>query len=66
MPYVSQANFSAADIMMGYTILISEKLAPSAADEFPAAKKYWAMLQKRPACAIALSDLESGPLGKKS
>ena len=62
-PYLLGAHFTAADIMMGYTILISEKLAPTAAAEFPTAKKYWSMLQDRPACAAALSDLENGPLG---
>ena len=64
-PYLLGAHFTAADIMMGYTILISEKLAPTAPEAYPSAKKYWSMLQQRPGCAVALNDLQNGPLGKQ-
>ncbi|MBV1906401.1 MAG: glutathione S-transferase [Pseudomonadales bacterium] len=45
-------EFSAADIMMGYTVMLTEMLAPS--DNCPNASAYWARLQERQACQKAI------------
>lgn len=45
-------EFSAADIMLGYSIFLCERLAPS--DGCENAKAYWARLQESEACKIAL------------
>ncbi len=46
-------EFSAADIMLGYSIFLCERLAPS--DGCENAKAYWARLQNREACKVALN-----------
>lgn len=45
-------DFSAADIMLGYSVYLCERLAPS--DECKRANAYWARLQQREACQVAL------------
>ena len=46
-------TFTAADIMMGYTMLLCERLAPT--DESANASAYWARLQERPAYTAAMA-----------
>ena len=46
-------EFSAADIMLGYSLYLCERLAPS--EECKKASAYWARLQEREACKIAFS-----------
>ncbi len=46
-------EFSAADIMLGYSLYLCENLAPS--DECPNAMAYWGRLQQRAACKAAFS-----------
>ncbi len=49
------ADFSAADIMMGYTLMIHTSLAPG---EFPSnVASYWQRLQQRPGYQVATADL---------
>lgn len=52
-------EFSAADIMMGYSLMLCERLVP----DFPQvdARRYWRDLAARPAAARAFQ-LEGGPL----
>ena len=51
--YLLGDEFSAADISMGYTIMLLENFVP---DRFPETlKTYWARLQERPACQQAMS-----------
>ena len=53
-------EFSAADVMMGYSLMLCEQLVP----DFPQtqARRYFAELAARPGAARAFS-LEGGPLG---
>jgi glutathione S-transferase len=54
-PYLLGTEFSAADIMMGYTLLIQSSLAPG---ELPAnAAAYWQRLSARPAMQAAIADM---------
>jgi len=46
-------EFSAADIMLGYSVFLCERLAPS--DGCENAKAYWNRLQQREACKLALT-----------
>lgn len=46
-------GFSAADIMLGYSIMLCEKLAPT--DEYPDALAYWQRLQQRAAVKNTLA-----------
>ncbi len=45
-------DFSAADIMLGYSMLLSTRLSPW--DGLPNAAAYWDRLQARPACQVAM------------
>lgn len=45
-------DFCAADIMLGYSLMLCERLAPS--DEYQRASAYWNRLQQRPACGVAI------------
>ncbi|MBV1876757.1 MAG: glutathione S-transferase [Pseudomonadales bacterium] len=45
-------EFSAADVMLGYTVMLTEMLAP--ADNCPNAMAYWERLKQRKACQIAI------------
>ncbi|MEO2175539.1 MAG: glutathione S-transferase family protein [bacterium] len=47
------SEFSAADMMLGYSMMLCERLAPS--DEYPDATAYWQRLQQRPGCEIAVN-----------
>ena len=51
-PYLLGDTFSAADIMMGYSMLLGERLAPT--DAYPVTSAYWERLKERPACKKAL------------
>lgn len=53
-PYIC-GEFTAADIMLGYPLMLTERLAP--ADGCPAATDYWERLQARPAAKVAFADL---------
>lgn len=52
-PYLLGDTFSAADIMMGYSMMLAERMAPT--DAYPVATGYWEALKARPACAKAMS-----------
>ena len=45
-------DFSAADIMLGYSMLLIDRLAPT--DAYPEAARYWQGLQTREACQTAI------------
>jgi glutathione S-transferase len=45
-------DFSAADIMLGYSLLLCEKLAPT--DGYSCVNSYWQRLQQRPAFQAAI------------
>ena len=47
-------EFSAADIMMGYSLKLCERLAPHSG--YGALEAYWQRLQARPACQRAFAD----------
>lgn len=55
-------EFSAADIMIGYCLFLSERLRP--ADEYPELMRYWRGLSARPGARAAFSNLQAGPLGQ--
>jgi len=46
-------EFSAADIMLGYSMMLCERLAPT--DEYPGADAYWRRLQQRDGCQVAIN-----------
>ena len=47
------SEFSAADIMMGYTLMLAERLLPDPMPE--RIMPYWSRLQSRPACQVAFA-----------
>lgn len=51
--FILGASFSAADIMLGYSIMLCERFAPS--EESTNANAYWQRLQQREACQIAMN-----------
>lgn len=51
--YLLGADFSAADIMMGYSVMIADRFASLA--EFPNVVAYWQRLSARPACRRTLA-----------
>ena len=53
-PYLLGEEFCAADIMMGYSLGLIDRLAPT--DNYPSARNYWLRLQERPACQAAYKD----------
>lgn len=57
-------DFSAADIMVGYCLMLSEKLLPE--HQFVHAARYWERLRDRPAAMSSLGNLETGPLAGQS
>jgi len=46
-------EFSAADIMLGYSMMLVDRLAPT--DAYPESARYWQQLQARPGCQKALA-----------
>lgn len=56
-------DFSAADIMLGYCLMLCARLVP--ADNYPEAIRYWQGLSARPGAEKAFGDLSTGPLAKK-
>ena len=54
--YIVGNTFSAADIMLGYTLMLAAKFLPEAAP--PAAAKYWDRLQQRPAYQSAFGNAD--------
>ena len=52
--YIVGNTFSAADIMLGYTIMLTLKFLPEAAP--PAVAEYWDRLQQRPAYESAFGN----------
>ena len=54
-------TFTAADIMLGYTLMLCERLAPF--DAYGDATRYWRGLSERPAAVTTFADLQQGPLG---
>ena len=46
-------DFSAADIMLGYSMMLVDRLAPT--DAYPEAARYWQGLQARPGCQAAIN-----------
>ena len=50
--YLVGDTFSAADIMMGYSLYLCEQLAPT--DKYHHAQRYWQLLQTRGGCQIAI------------
>ncbi len=52
-PFLLGDTFSAADIMMGYSLLLASRMAPTA--DYPNTQAYWARLQERPGCAVAIA-----------
>ena len=53
-PYIVGGSFSAADIMMGYTIMLVEKVTPATLGSHLA--EYWQRLQSRPGFQAATAD----------
>lgn len=51
--YLLGAEFTAADIMTGYTLMLADRFLPQRLP--PRVAEYWADLAARPACAAALS-----------
>lgn len=51
--YLLGDAFSAADIMMGYSLYICDQLAPT--NQYKHAERYWQKLQTRSGCQIAIS-----------
>ena len=51
--FILGKEFSGADIMLGYSLMLCELFAPS--DETPQANAYWKRLQEREACQKALA-----------
>ena len=47
------SEFSAADIMLGYSVFLCQRLAPS--EDCKSAYDYWDRLQQRDACKVAFS-----------
>jgi glutathione S-transferase len=54
--YIVGNSFSAADIMLGYTLMLAAKFLPEAAP--PAAAEYWDRLQQRPAYQTAFGNAD--------
>ena len=52
-PFLLGETFSAADIMMGYSMMLCERLAPT--DAYPVATRYWEALKERSACVRAMN-----------
>ena len=50
--FILGTSFTAADIMLGYSIMVCEKFAPF--EEFTKAIDYWQRLKQRDACQVAL------------
>lgn len=53
--YLARDRFTAADIMLGYTLSLAELLNQLDAANHPKSAAYWARLKERPACGRALS-----------
>ena len=51
--FILGSSFSAADIMLGYSLMLCEKFAPP--EENSEANDYWKRLQKREACQVAIN-----------
>ena len=56
-------EFTAADIMLGYSLMLCTRLAP--ADKYPDAMRYWERLGERPGAQKAFGDISTGPLARK-
>ncbi len=46
-------DFTAADIMLGYSMMLVDRLAPT--NDYAEATRYWQELQQRPGCQKAIS-----------
>ncbi|GKT14518.1 glutathione S-transferase family protein [Acidovorax sp. SUPP2522] len=57
-PYLCAGRFTAADVSVGYALLLAEHLALAAAFP-PAVAAYWARLRERPAFARAMAAQEA-------
>ena len=54
--YIVGDAFSAADIMLGYSLKLCEMLAPF--DDYEQAMRYWRALSARPAAQVAFGDMQ--------
>ncbi len=54
-PFIVGGSFSAADIMLGYTLLLTDKVTPATMG--PLLDEYWQRLQSRPAYTAATADV---------
>ena len=60
-PYILGEEFSAADIMLGYSMLLIDGQAPLPDGAYPAAQEYWKRLQGRPAWQASVADMAPPP-----
>eukprot|EP01052_Picozoa_sp_SAG31_P037620 SAG31_NODE_4888_length_2884_cov_1.624776_3_plen_102_part_00 len=61
--YILGDEFTAADIMLGYSMYLVDRLAPLPLGSYKHAVQYWARLQTRPAWIDSIADV-SPPPGK--